>query len=578
MTEDSNRLTGAQVMARVLRRYGVKTVFALAGASQTLLLDELDKGKVRIVPSRHESATVGAADGYSRITGKVGVAMINVDQGMPNAITGIHSAYEACSPVVVLVGRELDTWTEPEHQIDHDELALVRSIVKWARTVRSPERLGEYLDAACRRALAGRPGPVVLAFPKDFLGRSVEPGTDLDTPYTPPPKLAPHPDDVARAADLIAAAARPVILAGSGAARAGAGPALRRLAHDLRIPVLTNAMGRGLVPEDEEVGWSWPLAQTAAKQADVAAWLGIRMGKRFGYGLAPRFDANARMIQADVHADEIGRNRPVDVAMVADAGLTAAALADALAARGYRGDPSWLKDALKERLAAIDGLGRSEDGPIHPYRIAREIMARMPEDAIFVNDGASILSWMFGAMRIQRENSYSDHFPLGSMGMGAPLALGLAAGAREIADETGGSPRPVVMVTGDGSFGFYPSEYNGAVLAGLNRFVTVIANNAVWGNEHHAQPRQIGRTINAGFGDVRYDLIAQGYGCAAERIDAPADLGPALQRAFERADRPTVLDVICPEPESAMANRNLATIIYSDVEETRKAHWAAVKG
>lgn len=164
------------------------------------------------------------------------------------------------------------------------------------------------------------------------------------------------------------------------------------------------------------------------------------------------------------------------------------------------------------------------------------------------------------------------------MGMGAPLALGLAAGAREIADETGGSPRPVVMVTGDGSFGFYPSEYNGAVLAGLNRFVTVIANNAAWGNEHHAQPRQIGRTINAGFGDVRYDLIAQGYGCAAERIDTPADLGLALQRAFERADRPTVLDVICPEPESAMANRNLATIIYSDVEETRKAHWAAVKG
>ena len=136
----------------------------------------------------------------------------------------------------------------------------------------------------------------------------------------------------------------------------------------------------------------------------------------------------------------------------------------------------------------------------------------------------------------------------------------------------------VVMVTGDGSFGFYPSEYNGAVLAGLNRFVTVIANNAVWGNEHHAQPRQIGRTINAGFGDVRYDLIAQGYGCAAERVATTDELGPALDRAFARDDKPSVLDVVCPEPESAMANRNLATIIYSDVEETRKAHWAARKG
>ena len=565
-------------MARVAQRYGIKTVFALAGASQTLLLDELDKGAVRIVPSRHESATVGAADGYSRITGKVGIAMINVDQGMPNAITGIHSAYEACSPVVVLVGREPDTWTEAEHQIDHDELALVRSITKWARTVHSAERLGEYFDAACRRALAGRPGPVVLAFPKDFLSAGVVPGTELDTPYAAPPRLAPQPDDMSRMVDLVAGAARPLILAGSGAARAGAGPALRALAHERRVPVLTNAIARGLVPEDEDTGWSWPLAQTAAKHADVVVWLGIRMGKRFGYGLAPRFDANAKMVQVDVHADEIDRNRPVDVGMVADARLTAEALDAGLAARRFTGDPAWLKEALRDRLAAIDAKGRDTDGPIHPYRIARDIMAHMPDDAIFVNDGASILSWMFGAMRIKSENGYADHFPLGSMGMGAPLALGIAAGAREIAEQTGQTPRPVVMVTGDGSFGFYPSEYNGAVLAGLNHFVTVIANNAVWGNEHHSQPRQIGRTINAGFGDVRYDLIAQGYGCHGERIEAPADLGPALDRAFARKDKPTVLDVICPEPESAMANRDLATIIYSDVEETRKAHWAAVKG
>ena len=187
MTSDPNRLTGAKVMAGVLERYGVRTVFALAGASQTVLLDELDKNSVSVMPSRHESATVGAADGYSRVTGRVGIAMINVDQGMPNAITGISSAFEACSPVVVLVGRELDSWTEPEHQIDHDELALVRSITKWARTVHTPERLGEYLDAACRRALAGRPGPVVLAFPKDFLTAAVEPGTALNTPVSVTP-------------------------------------------------------------------------------------------------------------------------------------------------------------------------------------------------------------------------------------------------------------------------------------------------------------------------------------------------------------------------------------------------------
>jgi acetolactate synthase-1/2/3 large subunit len=159
------------------------------------------------------------------------------------------------------------------------------------------------------------------------------------------------------------------------------------------------------------------------------------------------------------------------------------------------------------------------------------------------------------------------------MGMGVPLALGIAAGSREIAAETGTNPRPVVLVTGDGSFGFYPSEYNGAVLADLNQFVTVVANNGVWGNERHAQPRQIGRNINAGFGDVRYDQIATGYGCHGERVTQSSALGPALKAAFARTDKPTVLDVVCPEPESVMGNPKLATIIYSDVQETRKAHW-----
>ena len=572
MTAETNRLTGAKVMTRVLERYGVRTVFALAGASQTVLLDELDKNQVSVVPSRHESATVGAADGYSRITGKVGIAMINVDQGMPNAITGISSAFEACSSVVILVGREPDTWTEPEHQIDHDELTLVRGITKWARTVRTPERLGEYLDAACRRALAGRPGPVVLAFPRDFLNQPVDPGAPLNTPVAPTPKPAPLANDLTRCLDLMAAAKQPLVIAGTGAARAGAGPALRRLTA-MGIPVATNAMGRGLVPEDDAVGWSWPLAQTGAKHADLVIWLGARMGKRFGYGLAPRFAANIPMIQVDVHADEIGRNRPVEVGMVADGALVAEALADALENQKFHRDPAWLKNALAERCAAIDALGRDTSGTIHPYQIGREIMAHMPPDAIFVNDGASILSWMFGVMRIQREGGYADHFPMGSMGMGGPLALGIAAGSREIAAETGTNPRPVVLVTGDGSFGFYPSEYNGAVLADLNQFVTVVANNGVWGNERHAQPRQIGRNINAGFGDVRYDQIATGYGCHGERVTQSSALGPALKAAFARTDKPTVLDVVCPEPESVMGNPKLATIIYSDVQETRKAHW-----
>ncbi|MSO64925.1 MAG: thiamine pyrophosphate-binding protein [Alphaproteobacteria bacterium] len=570
----ANRLTGAAVVRRVLQRYGVKTVFALAGASQTRLLDDLDRHGVRVVSTRHETATVGAADGYSRVTGRVGVAMINVDQGMFNAVTGVASAFEACSPVVILVGREEDAWTEPENQIDHDELALLRPISKWARTVRSPQRLGEYVDAACRRALAGRPGPTVVAFAKDYLGAAVDVAGDLDLPFAAAAGAAPPAAAVEQAVDLLTRSERPIVIAGSGAFRAKAGPALRRLAHDYRIPVLTNALARGLVPEDEALGWSWPLAQTAAKEADCVLWLGARLGKRFGYGLAPRFDARAKMIQVDVHADELGRNRPVELPINADAGLTGDALVGALERRRFKPkDAGWLKAALADRLRRIDALGRDDQGPIHPFRIGRDVMAEMPKDAIVVNDGASILVWMFAVLRMQTEGGYMDHFPVGSMGMGTPLAVGAAAGTRDLAAEQGGSPRPIVLVTGDGSFGFYPSEFDGAVQAGFAPFVTVIANNGVWGNEYHTQQRLVGRHINAHFGkDVRYDVIARGYGCHAERVDQPTDLRPALRRAFA-AGRPAVLDVVAPEPD--MRDPALATIIYSDVEETRKKHFAA---
>ncbi|MCB2107924.1 MAG: thiamine pyrophosphate-binding protein, partial [Rhodobacteraceae bacterium] len=452
-----NELIGAEVMARVLRRFGVKSVFALAGASQTHLLDRCDKLGMNIVPGRHESATVGAADGYSRVTGKVGIAMVNVDQGMPNAITGLQQAYEACSPVVVLIGREEDSWTEPELGHDHDVLGLVQHCTKWARTVHSPSRLGEYLEAACRRALQGHPGPVALAFAKNYLPAKVLPGVDLDSLYAGVPSPAPSADDISRAVDLISAAKRPMVIAGSGAFKSGAGAALNALAHQFGIPVLTNNLARGMVPEDWRVGFGWPLAQTAAKDADLVIWAGGRMMKKFGYGLAPRFPASTKTIQIDISGNEIGRSRPVDVGMAVDCKLALDAIVARLTEDEVKPfDPSWIGQSMKPRLDAIAAAGHETEG-IHPYRLAREVEKRLPKDAIFVQDGASILVRCWASMKINAPGGYIDTMPLGSMGMGMGLALGAVRGAQDLAAQHGGTPRRVVMITGDGAFGFYPS-------------------------------------------------------------------------------------------------------------------------
>ncbi len=219
MTEREGSIQVTEAVRRILADYGVTSVFSLAGASQSALLNELDLAGIRIVSTRHETAAVGAADGYARVRRQVGVAFINADQGLANAVTGIQSAFESCSPVVILVGLESRTWVEPEDMIDHDALAYVRHITKWARTCQSGSRLAEYVEAACRKSLSGRPGPCLVAYPKDILRHIVRfnarPGAG------PSPTTGGHSSAhhllVQQAAQEIAQSQRPIVIAGAGA-------------------------------------------------------------------------------------------------------------------------------------------------------------------------------------------------------------------------------------------------------------------------------------------------------------------------------------------------------------------------
>ena len=377
------------------------------------------------------------------------------------------------------------------------------------------------------------------------------------------------------AARLLAQAQHPMIIVGSGAALSQAGAALRQLARTFKIPVLGSNLGRGLVPEDMKLGFAWPLAQVAARDADVVLIVGLRMGQRMGYGLAPRFSADAKFIQIDVHAEEIGRNRPVDVPIVADAKTALEQLHTALAAKkdAVTADPLWVNNALKIRLARIDELGRDEKAPIHPYRMARDLMAQMPENAIYVGDGADIQNWMHAILRIKSERAFMDHYPLGSMGIGTPLALGAAAAAREMAEETGDMERPVVLVTGDGSFGFYCSELNGAALAGL-KIVCLISNDGAWGTEKHGQMNALGKSVNCELGQWDYQMIAHAYGLNGERIEKPEDIAPALRRAFA-ADKTTVLNVIT-DPAAGLVRKQdprVQTVAFEDLVSSQKKHY-----
>lgn len=571
----TNRLTGGQVIARALAKTGIKTAFCLAGTAHTHLLFALEDLKFRIVSGRHETGTVAAADGYARVTGKVGVAMIKAEQGLPNAMTGIMTAQAACSPVVVIASLTPANTQEAAGEDDNDGLDIVKHHCKWARTVPTPDRLAEFVEAALLHAASGRPGVAVLGVPQHFEAAVVDAVEHAKENLSKPAPPAPDAEAIKAAAALIAGAKRPLILAGTGAALSGAGAALRALSGAYKLPVLASNLGRGLVPEDLKLGFGWPLAQVAAKQADVVLILGLRMTQRMGYGLAPRFSANAKFIQADVAAEAMNRNRAVDVPMLADARLTVEALHAELQRIGYQalGEPAWVNEAMTARMARIEELGQGDAAPIHPYRMGRDLMAAMPADAIYVGDGADIQNWMHAVVRIRSERAFMDHYPLGSMGIGTPLAVGAASAAKELAEEAGTSERPVVLVTGDGSFGFYCAELGGAALAGL-KVVCLISNDGGWGTEKHGQMKSAGRTSNCELGHQDYHLIGQAFGLKGERVENPADIAPALRRAFA-SETSTVLNVVT-DPAAGMVRKTdprVQTVAFEDIVASQKKHY-----
>jgi len=574
-----NTLTGGEVINHALSRYGVNTNFALAGTAHAHLLWAMEQDKARhpwtIISGRHETGTVGAADGYARASGKLGIAMINAEHGLANAMTGIVVAQAACSPVLVLTTLSTPSQTEAVSERGNDLLDMAKPFVKWAKAVPDPSRLEEYVHAAAKQAMSGRPGVAMLGIPHGWESKAVETSERGDMALTMPGHPGPSADALKAAAELLANAKRPLIIVGAGAMLSGASPALRRLAETFRFPVMGNSMGRGVVAEDLKIGFPWPLAQVAAKHADVVLVLGARLTQRLGFGLAPRFSANAKFIQVDVHAEELNRNRIADVPIVADVRLTVEALHTELTRIGFKNsvDPTWINEAMTARLARIEELGLDDKAPIHPYRMARELMKVLPEDAIYVGDGADIQNWMHAILRIKQPRAFMDHYPYGSMGTGTPLAIGAAAWAKEEAAKSGKQARPTVLVTGDGAFGFYCSEFNGAVLAGL-RLICLISNDAGWGTERHGQIKALGGQVNCDLGHCDYHLIGEAYGAIGRRIEQPADIAPALKMAFA-ADRPVVLNVIT-DPMAGLLRKEdprVQTVAFEDLVSSMKKHY-----
>ncbi len=524
---------GGQVAARQLQRAGIDTVFGVVAGPMIELFAGAQEAGLRVVGCRHEinGGFMASAWGYQKHL--PGVLIVGSGPGMSNTVTPLYVATESAMPLVVLGGSAFSSTRGLGAFQEADQMALARPACKWVGQVDSTVRIGEWIHLALTKALEGRPGGVYLDFPGDLVAQEI-PEERVRLREAPEISL-PHPDPraVERAAEAIARAERPLVIVGKGAAWSDAGPALQRLV-ERGMPYLCSPMARGTLPDDHPhfVGGA---RSAALSGADVVVMFGGRFNWIFGLGR--RFHEGARLIQVDVEAEEMASGAPLELGIVADAGVTAERLDEALDGRSLRTEPAHWLQALREKSLQNEMKLQSslEDDaiPINPYRLVAEVRGVVPRDATIVAEGETIMGVCRAALPSYVNRGRLNAGTTGCMGVGAPYATGASLAHPD---------RAAVAVLGDYAFGAAAMVVETAARVGAKPIFVVANNEGIAG--HAIQDRMLPADAPriAALLPARYEKIAEMVDGHAEYVETPAAIRPALERALA-ADRVAVVHV-----------------------------------
>jgi acetolactate synthase-1/2/3 large subunit len=530
----------------MLKREGVEVVFTLSGGHIAAIYEGCKHEGIRVVDVRHEQSAVMAAEGWARVTGKVGVALVTAGPGVTNAMTGIANAYTAGSPVLVISGRAPLSQEGMGGLQELDHVGMVRPVTKSARTVYETRRIAEYVGDAFRTALTGKPGPVFLDIPFDLLNNLI-PVKEAAIPganYRITGGYEANPQLIEEAAALLAAAERPAMMAGGAVWWCKGVDTFRNLVENLRVPAYLNGMGRGLLPADHPYFFSLS-RKNALKGADVILLIGTPLDFRLNFGEG--FGKDTKIIWLDVDPRDIGVNKAPTVGIAADVGLALEQLIIALDLPGRNTQAEsparndWLnllREAENKALAKDEPLMNSDSVPVHPMRLCREIRDFLDRDATVIGDGGDIVTFGARVIRVNEAAHWLDPGPMGTLGVGPGYAM---------AAKLARPDKQVLLLFGDGSFGL-----NGMDLEAMARqnigVVCVIGNDGAWGQIKHPQKQFFGNSIAADLSQaVKYEKMAEGLGGYGERVERPEDIRPALERAFEfarRENKPALLNVL----------------------------------
>jgi thiamine pyrophosphate-dependent acetolactate synthase large subunit-like protein len=524
-------LTGSEILARALVAQGADTLFFLMGGPMLETESALIRLGVRAIDTHHEQAASYMAHAWGRLKQRPGVCMGCSGPGATNLVTGVANAWADAAPLVAIGGSSPNINQDMDAFQEIDQVGVFRPITKWAQRILDARRIPELVATAFRQATTGKPGPVYLDLPGDVLGQPVE-ESRLAWPARnkPAPRSLGDPGAVKEAIALLARSSRPLIIGGSGVWWSDASAAFQQFVEATGIPFYTTPISRGTVPEDHDLAFLNARVKAFA-EADVVLAIGTRFNYVIQFGREPRFAADLKVIHVDINPTELGHNRPADVPIAGDA---RAVLEQLIAEARGKIDPrryaAWtgrLRVLDAEKQAESDKALATDQVPIHPLRLCKEVREFLRRDAILVVDGQEILNYGRQSIPTYVPGHRLNSGPFGCMGVGLPFGIG----AKVAKPDT-----QVVVLHGDGSYGINAMEIDTAVRHRVP-VLAVISNNGGWtGDPEGNKP---GRNL----GHLRYDRMAEAFGAHAEYVEKPHEIRPALERAAA-SGKPAVVNVI----------------------------------
>jgi acetolactate synthase I/II/III large subunit len=555
---DPNVVSGGHLVAKALKAEGVDTIFTLCGGHIIDIYDGcIDEG-IRIVDVRHEQTAAHAADGYARQTGKLGCVVTTAGPGCTNAVTGIATAFRSESPVLHIGGQSALTQWKMGGLQDLPHVDIMKPITKFASTVMSTERIADMIAMAARESFAGAYGPSYLEIPRDVLDREI----DISRAVLPKPghyrastKSIGDPRDVEKLADILVNSERPAILLGQQVWAARGHEQAIALLRGLDIPGYFNGASRGLLPPGDPHHFDRTRSMAFGK-ADVIVIVGTPFDFRMGYG--KRINVPT-LVQIDLDYRTVGKNRDIAFGIVGDPGAVLGAVLDAANSRlkndKRQARQEWMRQLAKAEADATEKLMpmfRSEQTPIHPYRVAYEINEFLTNDTVYIGDGGDVVTISAQAVRPRGPGNWMDPGALGSLGVGTGFAM-----AAKLAHPK----KEVVCYYGDGAFGMTAFDMETADRFGAP-YIAVVGNNSAMNQIRYGQIAKYGpQRGNVGnkLGDMNFSIFPQMWGGWGEEVHEPSKIAPALRKAREevaKTGKSAVINIWVDPNEYAPGTKN----------------------